>query len=48
VVESELAEMITHAETAAMMRDWRPIALEPDAIACAVRFAIQRPEDVDV
>ena len=40
--------MITHAETAATIRDWRTIALKPDAIACAVRFTIQWSEDVDV
>lgn len=48
VVESELADTITDPATAAMMRDWRAIALTPDAIARAVRFAIEQPEDVDV
>jgi NADP-dependent 3-hydroxy acid dehydrogenase YdfG len=48
VVESELAETITDPATAAMMREWRAIALKPDAIARAVRFAIEQPEDVDV
>lgn len=48
VVESELAETITDPGTAAMMREWRAIALTPDAIARAVRFAIEQPADVDV
>jgi NADP-dependent 3-hydroxy acid dehydrogenase YdfG len=48
VVESELADAITDPATAAMMREWRAIALKPDAIARAVRFAIEQPEDVDV
>ncbi|WBV45496.1 SDR family oxidoreductase [Pseudoroseomonas cervicalis] len=48
VVESELAGTITDAAAAALMRDYRAIALQPDAIARAVRYAIEQPEDVDV
>jgi NADP-dependent 3-hydroxy acid dehydrogenase YdfG len=48
VVESELADSITDPGTAAAMREWRAIALKPDAIARAVRFAIEQPDDVDV
>lgn len=48
VVESELAETITDPEAADMMRTFRAIALKPDAIARAVRYAIEQPEDVDV
>lgn len=48
VVESELADAITDPATAAMMQEWRAVALRPDAIARAVRFAIEQPEDVDV
>jgi NADP-dependent 3-hydroxy acid dehydrogenase YdfG len=48
VVESELADTITDPATAAMMQEWRAIALKPDAIARAVRFAIEQPKDVDV
>ena len=39
VVESELAEA---------MKTYRAIALQPDAIGRAVRFAIEQPDDVDV
>lgn len=48
VVESELAESITDASAASLMRDYRAIALQPAAIGRAVRFAIEQPEDVDV
>jgi NADP-dependent 3-hydroxy acid dehydrogenase YdfG len=48
VVESELAETITDPDTARMIDDYRKIALTPDAIARAIRFAIEQPEDVDV
>ena len=48
VVESELAGTITDPVAAAAMKTYRAIALKPDAIARAVRFAIEQPEDVDV
>jgi NADP-dependent 3-hydroxy acid dehydrogenase YdfG len=48
VVESELASTITDSAAAEMMKTYRAIALQPDAIARAVRFAIEQPEDVDV
>ncbi|PKH25265.1 oxidoreductase [Enterobacterales bacterium CwR94] len=48
VVESELAETITDASAAALMRDYRAIALSPDAIGRAVRYAIEQPDEVDV
>ncbi|OON42124.1 oxidoreductase [Izhakiella australiensis] len=48
VVESELADTITDASAAALMRDYRAIALQPDAIGRAVRYAIEQPDDVDV
>ena len=48
VVESELAEHITDPEAAEAMRLFRQIALKPDAIARAVRYAIDQPDDVDV
>lgn len=48
VVESELAHSITHPDTAAVMGEFRRIALKPDAIARAIRFAIEQPADVDV
>jgi NADP-dependent 3-hydroxy acid dehydrogenase YdfG len=48
VVESELADSITDAATIEMVKSYRAIALQPDAIGRAVRYAIEQPEDVDV
>ncbi len=48
VVESELADSITDPDTAKAIAIYRQIALQPDAIARAVRFAIEQPADVDV
>ena len=48
VVESELADSITDPTAAEAMKLYRAIALRPDAIARAVRYAIDEPDDVDV
>ncbi|OYW60732.1 MAG: oxidoreductase [Rhizobiales bacterium 17-65-6] len=48
VVESELADTITEPFAAEAMKTYRAIALQPDAIGRAVRFAIEQPDDVDV
>lgn len=48
VTESELAETTTHGATAAWLADYRKIALPADAIARAIRYAIEQPEGVDV
>jgi NADP-dependent 3-hydroxy acid dehydrogenase YdfG len=48
VVESELADTITDPAAAAAMKTFRAIALKPDAIARAVRYALEQPDDVDV
>ncbi|MEI5663441.1 SDR family oxidoreductase [Bosea sp. CCNWLW174] len=48
VVESELASTITDPAAAELMKSYRAIALQPDAIGRAVRFAIEQPDDVDV
>lgn len=48
VVESDLAGTITDPVAAEAMKTYRAIALQPDAIARAVRFAIEQPDDVDV
>lgn len=48
VVESELADTITDPVAAAAMKSYRAIALRPDAIARAVRYALEQPDDVDV
>ncbi|HEY8575214.1 MAG TPA: SDR family oxidoreductase [Devosia sp.] len=47
VVESELASTITDPAAARAMAEYRHIALQPDAIARAVRHLIEAPEDVD-
>jgi NADP-dependent 3-hydroxy acid dehydrogenase YdfG len=48
VVKSELAESISDETARAAMRNFRRIALTPDAIARAVAYAIEQPVDVDV
>lgn len=48
VVESDLASTITDPVAADAMATYRAIALKPDAIGRAVRFAIEQPDDVDV
>ncbi|MFS8049506.1 SDR family oxidoreductase [Rhizobium sp. BR 314] len=48
VVESELADTITDPVAAEMMKTYRSIALQPDAIGRAVRYAIEQPDEVDV
>ncbi|MEW7847280.1 SDR family oxidoreductase [Massilia aurea] len=48
VVESELAESISDAGAREAMRDFRKVAIKPDAIARAIGFAIDQPADVDV
>ncbi|WP_200964430.1 SDR family oxidoreductase [Achromobacter sp. Root83] len=48
VVESELAETITDPTAAKAMQEFRRVALRPDAIARAIAYAIEQPDDVDV
>ncbi|KQO79725.1 SDR family oxidoreductase [Rhizobium sp. Leaf262] len=48
VVESELAGTITDPAAAELMKGYRSVALKPEAIGRAVRFAIEQPDDVDV
>jgi NADP-dependent 3-hydroxy acid dehydrogenase YdfG len=48
VTTSELAETITHEATKGFIDEYRRNALGADAIARAVRFAIEQPKDVDV
>jgi len=48
VVESELANTITDPTAAQAMKSYRAIALQPDAIGRAVRYAIEQPDEVDV
>ena len=48
VVESELADTISDDSARDAMKTFRRIAIQPDAIARAVAFAIEQPDDVDV
>jgi len=48
VVESELAETISDATARERMKTYRKTAIQPDAIARAILYAIEQPPDVDV
>lgn len=48
VVESELANTITDATTAAAIQEARVVALKPEVIAGAIRYAIEQPAEVGV
>ncbi|CAB3844637.1 SDR family oxidoreductase [Achromobacter animicus] len=48
VVESELADTITDDTARVAMQSFRRVALRPDAIARAIAYAIEQPDDVDV
>lgn len=47
VTESELAESISDPNAREVMRGYRQIAISASAVARAVAFAIEQPEDVD-
>lgn len=48
VVESELADSISDTSAREAMKAFRSVAITPDAIARAVAYAIEQPDDVDV
>ncbi|WP_375468121.1 SDR family oxidoreductase [uncultured Nostoc sp.] len=48
VTESELVDSISDSEARRGMQDFRQIAIPPEAIARAIAFAIEQPDDVDV
>ncbi len=48
VTESELAETISDETARSAMRDFRRIAIPASAIARAIAYAIEQPDDVDV
>lgn len=48
VVESELADTISDVSARDAMKAFRQIAIQPDAIARAIAYAIEQPDDVDV
>lgn len=48
VVTSELADSISDPAAREAMQAFRKVAIEPDAIARAIAYAIEQPDDVDV
>ncbi|NJC32805.1 NADP-dependent 3-hydroxy acid dehydrogenase YdfG [Sphingomonas jejuensis] len=48
VVATELGHDITDPELAAALQGWRKKSLTPDAIARAIRFAVEQPDGVDI
>ena len=48
VVATELGSDITVEEIAGALQQWREKSLTPDAIARAIRFALEQPEGVDI
>lgn len=48
VTATELGEDITDPQVAAALKDWRQKSLTPDAIARAIRYAIEQPDGVDI
>lgn len=48
VVATELGNDITDEATKGALTEWRKQALTPDAIARAIAFAVEQPDDVDV
>lgn len=48
VVATELGHDITDQEVAGALQEWRKKSLTPDAIARAIRFALEQPNGVDV
>jgi NADP-dependent 3-hydroxy acid dehydrogenase YdfG len=47
-VKSELAEAISDPETAKNVRELINVAIDADAVARAIAFAIEQPKDVDI
>jgi len=47
VTESELADSISDEKGREEMKEYRKVAISPDAVARAIRFAIEQPADVD-
>ena len=48
VTATELGDDISDPQIAAALKDWRRKSLTPDAIARAIRYALEQPEGVDI
>lgn len=48
VTATELGDDISDPQVAAALKGWRQKALTPDAIARAIRYALEQPDGVDV
>ncbi len=48
VTTTELGDDITVPDVAAALKQWRLKSLSPDAIAKAIRFALEQPEGIDI
>jgi NADP-dependent 3-hydroxy acid dehydrogenase YdfG len=48
VVDTELGHDITDASTQELLKEFRKKSLTPDAIARAIAYAVEQPDDVDV
>ncbi|WP_322996590.1 SDR family oxidoreductase [Castellaniella sp.] len=48
VTATELGDDISDPHVAAALKDWRQKSLTPDAIARAIRYALEQPDGVDV
>lgn len=48
VTATELGSDITDPAVAVALKDWRQKSLTPDAIARAIRYAIEQPDGVDI
>jgi NADP-dependent 3-hydroxy acid dehydrogenase YdfG len=48
VVSTELGHDITDQGVASALQEWRKKSLTPDAIARAIRFALEQPDGVDI
>ena len=48
VTATELGADISDPQIAAALKDWRRKSLTPDAIARAIRYALEQPEGVDI
>lgn len=48
MVNTELTDTISDEETAKKVEQMYSVAIDADAIARAITFAIEQPEDVDI